>query len=127
MPLPHKPVPKTILLAENEPLLLRLVHTILERAGFAVLSATTAEVAIRIEQDFRGTIDLLLTGVSMPRLSGPELAEQLKSLRPELRVMLMSSDPAARTLAFNRGWHFIEKPFLPSALLDRINSALQDL
>jgi two-component system cell cycle sensor histidine kinase/response regulator CckA len=123
MALQPKPTPKTILLVENEPLLLKYLRTILERAGFTVLSAITAEEAIRIEQGYMGTIDLLLTGVSMPRLSGPELAEELERRRPGLRVMLMSSDTSARALTLKDRWSFIEKPFLQSSLLDKIRNA----
>jgi DNA-binding response OmpR family regulator len=69
--------PITILLVEGEPLLLKYVRTILERAHFMVLSANTAESAIGIGQT-TGTIHLLLSGVSMPGFSGIESAEQLE-------------------------------------------------
>jgi DNA-binding response OmpR family regulator len=124
MALPVQSAPNTILLGENEPLLLKFVRTILERAGFRVLSAGTPEDAIRIERDYTGTIDLLLTGASMPRMSGLELAKELKRRRPALRVMVMSSDPAASDIARNYRWYFTEKPFLPSVLLGRIRNAL---
>ena len=117
-------LPKTILLVENEPLLLKFVRKILERAGYSVLSAATPEAAGWIERDFPETIDLLLTAASLPRLSGPELAEKLELRRPELRVMLMSGDPAARSIALNCGWSFTEKPFSIPAFLGKIKNAL---
>jgi two-component system, cell cycle sensor histidine kinase and response regulator CckA len=124
VPLPPELTPKTILIVESEPLLLRFVRTILEAAGFAVLSAATAEAAIRVDHDFTGDIDLLLTCFSMAGSSGAELTQELEWRRPRLRAMLMSSDPAAQTLALNHGWYFAEKPFLPSALLGKIKNAL---
>jgi DNA-binding NtrC family response regulator len=125
MTLPPKPAPKTILLVENEPLLLKFGRVILETAGFMVRSAPTAEEATRIDQEYTGTIDLLLTAFSLPRGSGPELADQLAWSRPGLPVVLMSGYTAVRAVAANHGWGFIEKPFLPSALLDGIGEALQ--
>jgi DNA-binding NtrC family response regulator len=97
---------------------------ILEQAGFTVLLAATAEEAAQIERDFTDTIDLVLTSVSLPRGSGPELAAQLARRRPGLKAMLMSGYADVRTLAANYGWSFIGKPFLPSALLDGIREAL---
>jgi DNA-binding response OmpR family regulator len=118
------PIPKTILLVEDEPLLLNFVRTLLRRAGYSVLSAATPEAAIRIERERTESIDLLLTGFSLPRLSGPELAEQLKWRRPQLRVMLMSSDPAAHALARDNDWSFTGKPFAISSFLGKIENLL---
>jgi len=120
---PSSRASKTVLLVENEPLLLEFVHKILARAGISVLSAATAEAAIRIDHEFTGTIDLLLTAGSMPRLSGPELAERLESGRPGLRVMVMSGYPAA-CLPLHYGWCFLQKPFSRSALLGKVEEAL---
>ena len=112
---------KNILLVESEPQLLKFLRTMLVRAGFQVLAANNAEDAIGIAQGFQGPIDLLLTGCCMPRLSGPALAEKLAQ-RPGLRIMLMSGEPAAAsTIALKHGWHFIQKPFLIPALIDKIN------
>jgi len=109
---------------EHEPLLLTFVRTILEQAGYTVVSAATAKEAIWIEQDFAETIDLLLLSFSLLRLSGPELTETLVWRRPRLRVMLMSGDPSSRALALDNGWSFIGKPFLIAAFLGRIKNAL---
>lgn len=117
------PGPKTILLVEDEPLLLRFVRSVLQRAGYAVLSAATPEAAMAIERDCRGPIELLLTGFSLPRLSGPELAETLEWRRPEMRVMLMSCDPDARSTALACGWSYIGKPFPISTFIDTVESA----
>jgi DNA-binding response OmpR family regulator len=117
------PTPRTILLVENESLLLNLVHKILKDAGFTVLCASTVEDALKVYAGRCGDLDLLLTALSMPRRSGVELAVELEGLT-KVRVMLMSSQPDAAKIAIDHGWYFIGKPFLPSALLGCVREAL---
>ena len=114
---------KTILVVEDTALVLKTVCMILERAEFTVLAAGSAEEAMRIA-GFAKTIDLLLSDVMMPDMSGPDLALQLKELRPQMRVMLMSGYPDGAMLVLNYGWHFIEKPFVPAQLVAKINEVL---
>lgn len=114
---------KTILVVEDTALVLKTVCMILERAEFTVLAAGSAEEAMRLAR-FAKTIDLLLSDVMMPDMSGPDLALQLKELRPQMRVMLMSGYPDGAMLVLNYGWHFIEKPFVPAQLVAKINEVL---
>jgi DNA-binding response OmpR family regulator len=116
----HAPATKTILLVEQDPLVVTFIRTLLEKAGFAVLSATTAEQALRIEADFSGTIHLLLVALTMPATSGADLAQKLLQRRPELQVILMSSYPDGQMLAAKNGWRFLAKPFSATALLDGV-------
>ena len=60
----------------------------------------------------------------MPDMSGPAIAELLKNRRPEMRVMLMSGYHDGDLLLLNYGWHFIEKPFVPTALVKKVNEIL---
>jgi DNA-binding NtrC family response regulator len=115
---------KTILLVEDHSLLLKLVKQILESANFAVIPASTAKQAIQLEAEFPGTIDLLLSDVRMRGMSGPILAKRLKERRPQMRVVLMSGYPGGALLVLNYGWHYIEKPFVPSVLVSRIKDVL---
>ena len=125
MALPLKgEVPETILVVEDDAAILRLVQLILEEAGFEVLAVSSAKEAIRIEADFSRTIHLLLSDVMMPDMCGPDLADVLKQRRPEMRVMLMSGYADGAMLVLNHGWHFIRKPFLPTALLDSVTDVL---
>ena len=117
-------VPETILVVEDDPDILTLVQTILEGAGFEVLAASSVENATRVEAQFARTIHLLLSDVMMPDMCGPDLADTLKRRRPEMRVMLMSGYADGAMLVLNHGWHFIQKPFLPSALLDTVIDVL---
>jgi len=116
---------ETILLVEDHAALLKLVKQILEDANFTVIPATSAKEAIRLEGDFPGTIDLLLSGVKVRGMSGPCLAKRLKERRPQMRVMLMSGYPGGALLVLNYGWHYVEKPFVPSMLVSKIKEILR--
>lgn len=116
---------ETILLVEDHPVLLKLVKQILEDAHFAVIPASSAKQAIRIEEEFPGTIDLLLSGVRMRGMSGPYLAQRLKERRPQMRVMLMSAYPGGALLVLNYGWHYLERPSVPSMLVSKIKEVLR--
>jgi two-component system cell cycle sensor histidine kinase/response regulator CckA len=115
----------TILLVEDHSALLKLVKQILEDAKFMVIPASNAKQAIRLEAEFPGTIDLLLSDVRMRGMSGPSLAKKLKERRPQMRVMLMSGYPGGALLVLNYGWHYIEKPFVPSLLVSKIKDVLR--
>jgi len=116
---------ETILLVEGRSVLLKLVKQILEDANFTVIPATNAKQAIRLEAEFPGTIDLLLSDVRMTGTSGPALAKRLKERRPQMRVVLMSGYPGGALLVLNYGWHYIEKPFVASVLVSKIKDVLR--
>ena len=112
----------TILLAEDEPPIRELLSKILNSAGYQVLVASDGKRALTIAEQTE-KIDLLLSDVVMPEMSGVELAKALKSKRPEIRIMLTSAYPQG-TLLIDSGWHFIPKPFFPQRLLDEVRKAL---
>jgi two-component system cell cycle sensor histidine kinase/response regulator CckA len=124
---PEKNSLETILLVEDHPVVREAVHSILDRAGFRVLSAANSTDAIKAERGYYDTIHLLLSDVMMPDMSGPVIAKMLKKHRPEMRVMLMSGYPGGDLLVLNHGWHFIEKPFLPAKLIEKVNEVLHTL
>jgi two-component system cell cycle sensor histidine kinase/response regulator CckA len=115
---------ETILVVEDTAIVLRVVTRILDHAGFTVLSASTAAEARQIVANFPSKLDLLLSDVEMPDISGPDLATQLKAMRPELRVILMSGHADGALLVLNYGWHFIRKPFLADMLVSTIKDVL---
>jgi len=125
MPLPCGGTLETILLVEDHPVLLKLVKQILEDANFTVIPASSAKEAIRLEAEFPGTIDLLLSDVRMKSMSGPSIAKRLKERRPQMRVMLMSGYPGGALLVLNYGWYYIEKPFVASVLVSKIKDVLR--
>jgi len=116
--------PATVLVVEDDPHILRLVQIILEEAGFEVLAASSATQAIRVESQFLRSIHLLLSDIMMPEMCGPDLAKALKQRRPEMRVMLMSGYANGAMLVLNHGWHFIQKPFVPAALIGSVTDVL---
>jgi len=115
----------TILVVEDDPATLHLVQRILEKGNYEVLCANSAHEGERIGNEFPRPIDLLLADVVMPNMIGPDLATLLKAQRPDMRVILMSGYPDGALLVLNYGWHFIRKPFVPKALLERIEAVLQ--
>ena len=122
---PQKAPRKTILVAEDTALVLKTVSLILEHANFTVLAASNAGEAIRIAESAK-TIDVLLSDVMMPDMSGPDLALRLKELRPNMAVILMSGYDGGGVPLFNHGWHFIQKPFVPVHLVAKIHNVLAD-
>ena len=121
---PEKNTLETILVVEDHPLVREVVGDILERAGYCVLAAGSGAEAIQTESTTDRTIHLLLSDVMMPDMSGPVVAQLLRKRRPDMRVMLMSGYPDGDMLFLNHGWHFIEKPFLPAKLIERVNEVL---
>ena len=120
---------ETILLVEDSGPVRRLVERMLSRKGYTVLAAESATAALRHCSRHEGPIDLLLTDVVLPRISGPEIARQARELRPELRVLFMSGF-TDETLT-QHGLSSLEpdllaKPFSSSTVLARVRRRLDD-
>jgi PAS domain S-box-containing protein len=104
---------ETVLVVEDEPQLLRLLRARLAEEGFEVLTAADGQAALEVAARHQGRIDVLLTDVVMPRLSGPELAERFVAARPGALVVFMSghadegADPRGR---IRRAAAFVQKP-----------------
>jgi PAS domain S-box-containing protein len=118
---------ETILLAEDSASLREMAREYLESVGYTVLEAASGAEALQKAKDFAGTIHLLLTDVVMPEMSGPELASQMVSLRPEIRVIFTSGytdDAIARQGVLDPAVAFIQKPYRPKALARKIREVL---
>ena len=115
---------ETILVVDDNAAVLKMVAEILGCANFQVLSGHDAATAIEIAKETEGRIDLLLSDVDMPAMSGPDLGLALKKTRPDLRVMLMSGGDNGNLLVLNYGWAFIQKPFVASKLVQMVNEVL---
>jgi CheY-like chemotaxis protein len=114
-----------VLVAEDEPLLARIVLRVLTEAGHAVTSCASAEDALAIVRDAPSTIDLVLTDLSMPGMRGDELARRLAELRPDLPCLVMSGH--AETQIFDQAGAprgFLQKPFVGQELLDAVEHLL---
>jgi PAS domain S-box-containing protein len=118
---------ETILLVEDEPEVARLAEDILSDHGYAVLSATRPTEALLIAERHSGAIDLLLTDVVLPGMSGPDLAARLAGIRPHLPVLYMSGYPDGTRAAhgqFSRGLKLLLKPFTAQELTTRVRTIL---
>jgi nitrogen-specific signal transduction histidine kinase/CheY-like chemotaxis protein len=118
--------PATILVVEDEEPLRRVAVRILEKAGYTVLAAGDGAEAARLAAEC-GEIDLLLTDVIMPQMSGRALAEGLMRERPGLRVLYMSGytdDAIVHHGVLEPGTHFLSKPFTQEGLLEKVRDVL---
>src|SRR5690242_4120797 len=95
--LPSGKVLETILLVESNPNLRKHLKEVLEHA-FTVCPVASAKEAVRLEAEFPGTIDLLLTDLRMPGTTGPSLAKKLQERRPHMRVMILAGFPGGALL-----------------------------
>jgi two-component system cell cycle sensor histidine kinase/response regulator CckA len=118
---------ETVLIVDDEPLVLRLSCSILARQGYEVLGANNAEEALRFCEDRGRELHLLLSDIVMPKLRGTELAERVSKIYPAIRVLYMSGFdgreiPEYETL--RRSAKLISKPFTPRELLLAVRSTL---
>ena len=120
----HKRGTGTILLAEDEPLLRELGETILTQAGYKVLTAPSIQALKSLMADYSGSIDLLLTDVVMPGMSGPELVHVVRERFPEIRVLYMSGYADDEIEDLDRDAAFLQKPFTPSELTAKVAEVL---
>jgi nitrogen-specific signal transduction histidine kinase/ActR/RegA family two-component response regulator len=120
---------QTVLLVEDEDQVRRVVMSVLRRNGYTVLEARDPAEALRLTQDHPNPIDLLLTDIVMPQLSGPELARRILLLRPQIRVICMSGYTDETVLnhgVLEAGMAFLQKPLTPDALLRKLREVLAD-
>lgn len=119
---------ETVLLVEDEPRVAALIASVLERAGYVVLQAMEGDRALEIVRAHTAPIDLLLTDVVMPGMNGRELAEHVRSLRRDIRVLYMSGysdDAILRRGVETARVNFIQKPFSMEALTVRVRETLR--
>ena len=116
----------TVLVVEDEELVRRSLYDILEGTGYRVLQARNAREAMLISRGYGGAIDLMLTDLVLPGMNGPELAEELRPLRPAMQVLYMSGyrdDARVRRLE-QVGKAFFPKPFSAAAIAAKVSEVL---
>lgn len=119
--------PGTVLVVEDEPILLRLAERILKMHGYRVLTAADAEQALAVAAARGAEIDVVLTDVVLPHISGPALVRQLLVRHPDLRVVYTSGyaeDHLVREGVPEEHVVFLPKPFLPEDLIATIEKVL---
>jgi two-component system cell cycle sensor histidine kinase/response regulator CckA len=119
---------ETVLLVEDDEQVRRVARGILTRNGYKVLEARDAAEAVRFCEAKSSVIDLLLSDVVMPQVSGPELADRLISLRPAMKVLFMSGytgEAVANRGVLRQGAAFIQKPLTPETLTRKVRDVLE--
>lgn len=118
---------RVVLLVEDEAVVRAIVADALLRHGLRVLQASGGQEALELVDGYAEEIDLVLTDVIMPGLSGPQLVAALRQKRPGLRVLYMSGyahEALGDTLTTKDGVAILQKPFTPAALLARVRATL---
>ena len=118
---PGRPAGETILLAEDEQSLRKLMAELLRGDGYTVLEASDGPSAIETSKKYKGTIDLLVTDMVMPKMQGSELASELRKQRPGIKVLYITGYADSGRLP---GANMLEKPFMPETLLQQIRSII---
>lgn len=118
---------ETVLIAEDQSLVRQLVRRVLETRGYRILDAGDASEALEVASRHSGTIDLLITDVVMPGDDGRVLADKLRRLRPDLKVLFMSGHNAERLLRHGINGDertFLQKPFTEKSLIYKVEELL---
>lgn len=124
---PRKQVTETILLVEDEDMLLEIETAMLENSGYSVLAAQEGALAETLLREHLSEIDLLVTDVIMPEINGMQLAEKLQVICPNLKVLFMSGYPADaldKQTTLGKSAHFLQKPFSMQTLKEKVREVL---
>ncbi len=117
---------ESILVADDEPVVLSLAQMILRNYGYQVLTARNGQEALKVHGQ-SGHVDLVLTDVLMPEMTGPELIHEIKQQEEEMRCIFMSGYDHAHIQkqgVKDLGCDYLRKPFTPEALLKKIRQTL---
>lgn len=118
---------ETILVVEDDPAILNLISTFLKELNYRVLAANGPREAMRLAIEHSDAIQLLITDVVMPDMTGHDLANNLKKLNPQIKCLFMSgytADIIATHGVLATGVHFIQKPFTPKLLSAKLREVL---
>ncbi|HEX8096706.1 MAG TPA: ATP-binding protein, partial [Pyrinomonadaceae bacterium] len=120
---------ETILLVEDDEMVRTMTRGILEMSGYRVQEAKLGEEALRLFAERGASVDLLLTDVVMPQMSGKQLRDCLSAVRPDLPVLFMSGytdEAVVHHGVLSQGAAFLQKPFTPAGLLQKVREVLDE-
>jgi len=119
---------ETVLAVEDDEMVRALIRRMLETRGYTVLLASHGDEALRLLERHPGCIDLLMTDVVMPGMSGRDLADRVAELRPSIKVLYLSGytdDAIVRHGVLEPGIAFLQKPFTADRLARRVREVLR--
>ncbi|MBU1053986.1 MAG: PAS domain S-box protein [Proteobacteria bacterium] len=120
---------ETILVVDDEPILLSIIEKALNPLGYQLLIAVSTQEAIKISETYEGTIDLLLTDVIMPKMNGNKLADTIVSARPDIKVVFMSGYPSKSITdhgSDKENGIYLQKPLRVSTIRQKLREILDD-
>lgn len=115
----------TILVVEDDEMVCALVREVLVSSGYGVISAHDGHEAMGIVKSYCGSLDLLLSDIVLPQISGKQLSESATAIRPSMKTVYMSGYPESALQNF--GWPnlpYLQKPFTPEELTRKVRQAL---
>jgi two-component system cell cycle sensor histidine kinase/response regulator CckA len=118
---------ETVLIVEDDSNVRKLLRNSLKKKGYRILEAENGENALRVGQTHDGSIDLILTDVVMPKMSGKELAKRMEKIDPHVKVIFMSGytdDAIVKHGILPQGQQYIQKPFTPNSLVRKVREVL---
>ncbi len=118
---------ETILLVEDEPMILDLLKEVLESGGYSVMVAQNGEEAVEVYSQAKDKIALVLSDMGLPKLGGWEAFQKMKQVNPRVKAILASGylDPNLRTEMIKSGARdFIQKPYIPDQILRRVREVI---
>lgn len=118
---------ETILVAEDDKMVLTLMRSVLEEHGYRVLEAQDGEQAVRVFSENRDRIQLVILDTIMPKMNGKQALSAIKALHPDVKALFMSgytADVISRQGLVDQGFDLMQKPIAPVELLARVRKAL---
>src|SRR5579864_3791208 len=115
---------ETVLLVEDEPAVRESMRSILAKSGYNVMEARNGQEALNIARDYKGQIDLLVSDLVLPGIGGREVAQQVRGVRPEARVLYISGYSHEARAQAGEGEVVFQKPFTGEALARKVREAL---
>ena len=119
---------KTILVVDDEPEIRKLVSAMVGQLGYPAITADCGEHALTLFHHHRGEIEMLITDVVAPGMSGPMIADQIAALKPDIKVLFMSgydSTQVVQRYVVEKGYSLLVKPFTMEQLERKVRGVLE--